>query len=395
MKDYNRKSYIGDSYDEMMRNPTKSALQAMKLQKESEFEKPYRQEYVEMQHYPPPPPGPPGPDPDPPPPGPPVPPDPPPVPPGPPDPPPVPPDEDPYYPWWPEDPCYAFVKCSSGNDDEVDSESGCGTLCVEGMCSKNMTAEIDRWTDKPEDWKLKGGKMTGGEPTGFTGPESVPPAKFCVDVCYVGSDSDARAVIRFTDATWAVKHVASGITDVPCFIKANCCDLAQAISYSSGNPATIAANSETGGIAITVDDGCGSFNWAVSGTGFSFKYNQTTKRSNQLITVDACGLGTITVTDRCGDEATGYIRAPGEWGVVDTCVVNKGAYYSECIDQNRDFWKVWWWCPDNEPATCHGGSPCDRYVFGDGAPGACGLPCDPNCEALEGAWEKYGWICSP
>jgi len=52
MREWNRKPYISKSYFDMMKKVTNRAKWNQKLEKQSEFEKPYRDEdYAEMQHY--------------------------------------------------------------------------------------------------------------------------------------------------------------------------------------------------------------------------------------------------------------------------------------------------------------------------------------------------------
>lgn len=313
MKDYARKPYMGTSYYEFTRRPTRKHLQNIKLQKESEFEKPYRKdEYPEMQHFAPssePPPwtlpgwetpGTPGvPTPETPsgswPPASPYPPGPPgdpgsPYPPGP--------------PWWPdEDPprpnlrCPPNMECSPRNSKQVATD-GCGLVFVGGMCGRHIVATLLPISDP--------GFKIRGSGNNFSCEHCQP--SFFVNVCYEGTDPDARAYIEFVDIQFSDIRLAYII----CIIKANCCTLATQISYSSGNPATIGQSTEA---AITVDDGCGPFSWSVSGTGFSFAQPNTTSRSNTLITDgSACGTATITVTDECGDTATGYVRnTTGVW----------------------------------------------------------------------------------
>jgi len=52
MRDYSRKPYISKTYKDLMRRAPWSAMQEQELRKQSEFEKPYKdQTYNEMQHY--------------------------------------------------------------------------------------------------------------------------------------------------------------------------------------------------------------------------------------------------------------------------------------------------------------------------------------------------------
>jgi len=68
---------------------------------------------------------------------------------------------------------------------------------------------------------------------------------------------------------------------------------------------------------IFVEGGCPPFTWAVAGTDFSFDDETTSERQNTLNAgASACGTATVTVTDDCGDEVTGYVRCTyGVWAL--------------------------------------------------------------------------------
>lgn len=217
-------------------------------------------------------------------------------------------------------PCFGFDRCSDYHL-EVDA-SGCGTLCIKGFCATNIGVELHSFTTDASNWHITGTRMVepplppqpryvGGVLVGqewlnmFSG-------KFCVDICYTGSDMNATGRISFYDLGYDPPDYM-----VSCEIRANCCELATTMTYSAGNPTTIAQSSEE---AITVDNGCGSFNWSVSGTGFTFAQNQTTIGANTLeADGSACGPATITVTDGCGTEVTGYVRGTtGTWSLTCT-----------------------------------------------------------------------------
>ena len=426
---------MGKSYYEFTRRPSRQNLQNIKLQKESEFEKPYRKdEYPEMQHFAPssePPPwtlpgwetpgtlGVPGPE----------------WVPGdssPPFPPPGPPGDpgSPYPPgppWWPdEDPprpnlrCPPNMECSPRNSKQVAAD-GCGLVFVGGMCGRSIAARILAISD--DGFKIR------GSGNNFSCEHCQP--SFFVNVCYDGSDPDARAYIEFVDTQFSDIRLAYII----CIIKANCCAGATQISYSAGNPATIGQSSEA---AITVDDGCPPFSWSVAGTGYSFAQTKTQSRSNTLITDgDACGTATITVTDDCGDTATGYVRGTtGEWiekeemyaycpaglfvsGQCTECAEDAGgcldnAGPSETIIGNKKWYFSLGGCVGvDDGDNCDSGS--IRYMKISGCaepdnPPPCGNPlscydggesCNPHYETCTGigcVWELctyYEWECAP
>lgn len=113
-----------------------------------------------------------------------------------------------------------------------------------------------------------------------------------------------------------------------------CCPAETTFEYDTGNPATVAREADA---TITVLGGCGDFTWSVAGTGFSFNSATTTDRTNTLSAdATACGTATITVTDACGTEITGYVRCTtGTWvQKSSTCgLTGTGTVYtSGCTD---------------------------------------------------------------
>ena len=409
MRDYGRKSYMGKSYYEFTKRPSRKHLQNIKLQKESEFEKPYlKDEYSEMQYFAPlsePPPWepddpgsfwPPLPPDSPWPPTPPV----PPVPPGPPTPPGPPgPPGPPESPWWPdEEPpppnhtCPSNMQCDPRNSGQVDAD-GCGLVFVGGMCGTAITARL--LAVSSEGFKIK--RISNNFSC-----EHCQPSAFA-EVCYSGSDADATAYIEFTDTQFSDQRGAS----VLCTIKANCCELATQISYSSGNPATIGQSTEA---TITVDDGCGPFSWSVAGTGYSFAQATTTERSNTLITDgSACGTATITVTDGCGDTATGYVRGTtGQWTNKSNGVCEISGTGTQTGSGGPPVWYDYELISDNKKQTqrtvslgtqnnetCPAGCPEGTDCIGDGVHP---VPCEqegPNavCWGI-GDLKYYEWECA-
>jgi len=96
-----------------------------------------------------------------------------------------------------------------------------------------------------------------------------------------------------------------------------------AFQYDPNNPDEIDRNSS---VEISVIGGFPSYTWQVSGNGFSIP-SSTTGRTNNLSADDtACGAATITVTDKYGDNCTGYVRCTtGSWSdFVQVAITVKG-----------------------------------------------------------------------
>jgi len=79
------------------------------------------------------------------------------------------------------------------------------------------------------------------------------------------------------------------------------------------NPETIARSNS---ITLTVENGLAPYSWGVSGTGFTIAA-LTGGLSNSLIAdATACGVATVTVTDACGNSDTYEVRCTtGSWTV--------------------------------------------------------------------------------
>jgi len=74
--------------------------------------------------------------------------------------------------------------------------------------------------------------------------------------------------------------------------------------------------------AVAVTGGQGPYTWTISGTGFHFLDNhtrvQTSSPEIDVFTEDACGAGSITVTDACGAVVDSAVRSTdGEWSLVE------------------------------------------------------------------------------
>ena len=114
------------------------------------------------------------------------------------------------------------------------------------------------------------------------------------------------------------------------------CDVEANVAYSdAGSDDTI---DRDGTATIVVTGGCPPFTWSVAGTGFSIP--STSQTRTVLLSADntACGSATITVTDKCGDTCTGYVRCTtGQWVYKqDGCVLSGAGTEYECA------WDMCW-----------------------------------------------------
>ena len=101
------------------------------------------------------------------------------------------------------------------------------------------------------------------------------------------------------------------------------------------NPQTIGRNSQ---VTVGVFGGTSPFVWTVSGSGFSLANEETSERTNVLISSStACGAASVTVIDKNGYKTIGSLRcSSGTWsasksgcvfGGVDEYVYEGGATY--------------------------------------------------------------------
>lgn len=213
----------------------------------------------------------------------------------------------------------------------------------------------------------------------------------------VGIDKEA-AVQRPDKTAWIKACFTDPSGNICCEEKEVTCTVCPpdvAFTFDDANtPDTIAPG---GSISVYVTGGSPPFVWETTSTGYSFARITTLERQNVLTCVSGvCGvdydaIASLSITDGCEDTVTEKIRnTGGQWSLVESCNEYQGDYYSECYSADGEyFYEVWWWCPNNTPATCHGLTPCS-YFFHDAY---CGLPCDPDCEAAEGAYNKYQWGC--
>jgi RHS repeat-associated protein len=154
------------------------------------------------------------------------------------------------------------------------------------------------------------------------------------------------------------------------------------LQFDPDNPDEIDQNSS---IPINVIGGCPPYTWSVSGNGFSLI-------GNTLFADDtACGSATITVTDTCGNNITGYVRCTeGVWNLISSCHPELGCGFSEIIGK-YNYRESWCCTTKNEPncdrcspwEDCHGVSDWARTM-------SCvyvGSPCWAYCAAV------YEWGC--
>lgn len=281
LKDYGRKPYL-TTYDEMMKRPTISAIQNElkerygQFEPKSEFEKPYLSDsYEEMQHYYPPP---------------------------------IPHLSNPEM-WFPE--------FSGPIPDTIEEGigwyiTGCSLKCDTSIirkCEKEYCCTLNPAFQPVESIDITGpAELTRqGKKAKKTGDE------ICFILTADAKDGDKVTITVKTKPRSGQKKGGSCSDS----FSVNCdkCDCAveNAVAYSdAGSDDTIDRN---GVAVITVTDGCPPYSWVVTGTGFGFTKAATAVKTNTL-TADntACGTATITVTDKCGDTCTGYVRCTtGQW----------------------------------------------------------------------------------
>ena len=92
-----------------------------------------------------------------------------------------------------------------------------------------------------------------------------------------------------------------------------------------------------------MQDGLGPYTWSVAGTGFSIP--ATTDGVHNVVSADntACGPATITVTDYCGDSATGYVRCDtGFWCEIPftSCIIGGAITEGDGQTRIQGKWKL-------------------------------------------------------
>lgn len=100
-------------------------------------------------------------------------------------------------------------------------------------------------------------------------------------------------------------------------------------------------------VAVTGTDTVGPFSWSVAGSGFTLDNASTAGLTNTLnADATACGIATITVTDACGNEATGQVKCTtGAWNSCDTWNPDDSDYY--CSDCGTNLGDGYLYSPDN------------------------------------------------
>jgi len=369
--DYGRKPYMSRSYNEMMRRTPLRATFDQELQKKSQFEKPYLpdEEYEDMQHWAPRFPdiqwddsGPMGPRPT-------------------------------LPPYSPSDINRRWI-CSLNCDGRIGRCGNGGCTYAIGTCYAELVGvgSEGKWyvTGSPVKRILTGRNNPKFKKTYGT-----------LDSIEIYPDWDKIAVTEYSmgyeykwkKATFEVTYKDSDGNVCRGELTVHCCTTCEcptdpAFEYDSGNPSTIARNANA---TITVGNGCEDFSWSVAGTGFSFVNATTSTRTNTLSADNtACGVGSITVTDNCGSEVTGYIRCTtGSWSAysnVDQFDCNGYLANTYWIDpvcsgtDNRYKWKCRVYESLSPPAVCPGGSECDGY-HGDCWPDVSDGICDYIADA--------------
>jgi|GEM_PF-5119886 len=105
-----------------------------------------------------------------------------------------------------------------------------------------------------------------------------------------------------------IAYTASGSSCSTDLTVATCTDESIAPQFDlDSSPETMGGWTDA---ALFLEEGTGTppFTWSVSGEGFSFPVTKTTSRVNFVRTINACGVGSIAVTDSCGLSDTYEIR---------------------------------------------------------------------------------------
>jgi len=143
--------------------------------------------------------------------------------------------------------------------------------------------------------------------------------------------------------------------------------------YDPNNPDVIDRNSS---VKISVIGGIPSYTWQVSGTGFILSEGSTKGLSNTLIADStACGVATITATDKSGKNCNGYVRCTtGQWSPawpgVSVDSKEKGDY---CTNSN---------CKVSTGGYNEYGTVGKYYYRYDSSSSSSYWHCQPNCEPI-------------
>jgi hypothetical protein len=235
--------------------------------------------------------------------------------------------------------------------------------------------------------------------------------------------------VRAMDAAGNICH-----TQLSVFCREeDCCQKPDYVAMTfddDSTPNTIAPDSN---ITVFVLNGCGPYNWSVTGTGFSFTVPQTSGPSNTLnATAGACGPAHITVTDSCNSSVNFYILCTvGDWcrigDTIPRCTVS-GSVCQSCflfwcntigcanvcgslgINENVEYSGKYKWKWTHEcictaaytPHHCKAGVIVDNTEW---PPPSCPTPMscvstddccigDSRIQCVGGSSEKYEWKCT-
>ena len=205
----------------------------------------------------------------------------------------------------------------------------------------------------------------------------------------IESDGDwkkANYAITFTDG---LRHQCRDKIQIKC---PTCvCEEVANVAYDNDNSDDTIDREGTATVVVT--DGCGPFNWSVSGTGFSIS-SLTEGRTNTLSADGtACGSATITVTDNCSDSCTGYVRCTeGHWEAISSgCTLSgSGTLISHtCTDCDR------WWTYELIAGNKRQLQNTVQYCTGSGGVGTNCI--DPTHTGGWYAWNYYEdfSVCAP
>jgi len=137
-----------------------------------------------------------------------------------------------------------------------------------------------------------------------------------------------------------------------------CDKCGQPMKWAEDNEETIDPDDS---IPISVTGGGAPYKWSVEGTGFSLGASETEDGVNLLNSDDtACGPATITVTDACGFDVTGYVRCTdGHWVASDDWLCSAPC---ELIHDGCGSCGAWDYnCCEGQIRYCYGWCPSPCY----------------------------------
>jgi len=168
--------------------------------------------------------------------------------------------------------------------------------------------------------------------------------------------------------------------------------------------------SRNGSALVSVKGGIANsdmhFFWSIAEPGYTFSNGQSIITGGPAQTIyadgETCGGCTITITDACGNEASGGLQneSSGKWKIYESCGTYRGGWSSTKI-VGAEKWKTYWHCSrDGQPIcqippiynpnniACTGGDsyPC-RYTWA-----TCNDSKNPNNYAIPD-YDKYKWVC--